>query len=674
MVDNQKQLEEAYRLHQQGKLDDAARLYEKLVKQNPNNLDAIHFLGILKAQSGHLDEARRLVERSLATESVNLSYLENYASILFQSGDYAEAAKVCASAAGENRRSETLQYVLAVSLHKSGRLTEALAAFDSLLRLSPLHLAGNNEKAATLFELKRYDEALASVEKALKINPRYAEAYLNKGNILAGLKNYNDSVIAYEAAVSLNSKLPDVHIGLAYACRQLRRFDRALAAYDDALALWPDFADAWIGRGNAFIEMDRFEQALAAYDKALSLDQNAAEAWVGRGNALVGLKDPEHAFAAFDKGLLLNPASAAAWIGRGNAFNEIRRYADALAAFDSAINIDPALADAYFFKALVELCIGNFASGWDNYEWRSEAKEYVSHYPHLKSLRVAARQEQAAFVGKRVAVFSEQGVGDEIMFASILPDLIKDAKTVFYQVDPRLMRLFGSAFPNANIIARGGAASGQVPEEDFDMVIQAGSLGYAYRRDVAAFPRAPYLKAESIRTDKWQETLTRDAGARLKIGISWRGGTARTRRDDRSIDLERLRSLIERDDCYFVSLQYGNVNDELARFNSGSGKVHSLLDDFSNFDEFAALISALDLVISVQNTTIHMCGALGKPCWGMIPWRPEWRYGDRDKNMVWYSAVELFRQKEQGDWGSVVNSVNSNLTTFIGGRGNDRTN
>jgi len=701
MADDQKQLEEAYRLHQQGRVDHAAELYEKLIKQNPNNYDALHFLGILKAACGHFDEARRLIERSLASGAVKLPYLENYASILFRCGDYEQAGRVCATAIHENKGTEALQYVLAISLHKMGRLTEALNAFNLLLRVSPFHLAGNNERAVTLSELKRYDEALACVEKALEINPRYAEAYLNKGNILTSLRKYNESITAYEKALSFDGNLPDAHLGLANAYRQLKRFDRALKAYDAALALKPSFAEAYIGCGKALTELDRFDEALAAYDKALSINHRLAEAWLGRGNALDQLnrfeesivaydmalalkpnldvawlgrgnafmrhKDFEQSLAAFDRALASNPALSAAWIGRGNVFNELKRYDDASAAYDSAINLDPTLADAYWYKALVKLCIGDFASGWDLYEWRSKSKEYVSYYPHLKALNIASRQERSAFIGKRVAVFSEQGVGDEIMFASILPDLISDANTVFYQVDPRLVRLFERAFPTAKIIARGSSNNESIPEHTFEMVIQAGSLGYAYRREVASFPRLPYLKAESNRIDKCQARLSKEAGSRLRVGISWRGGTAQTRRNDRSIDLERLRPLIERDDCYFISLQYGDVDDELMRFNSGAGQVHRLLNDFNDFDEFAALIMALDVVISVQNTTIHMCGALGKTCWGMVPWRPEWRYGNRDKSMIWYSTVELFRQKEPGDWNSVVSSVSSNLIAFIGG-------
>ena len=190
-------------------------------------------------------------------------------------------------------------------------------------------------------------------------------------------------------------------------------------------------------------------------------------------------------------------------------------------------------------------------------------------------------------------------------------------------------------------------------------------MGYAYRRDPDLFPRVPYLGAKPARIDQWKALLAKEAGSRLKIGISWRGGTDKTRRADRSVLLEQLRPLIQNEDRYFVSLQYGDVKDELAKFNNaGIGSVHSLLEDFNDFDEFAALIMALDLVISVQNTTIHTCGALGKTCWGMIPWRPEWRYGTETHSMIWYSSIALHRQQTPGDWSSVINSITSDLTDY----------
>ena len=175
-------------------------------------------------------------------------------------------------------------------------------------------------------------------------------------------------------------------------------------------------------------------------------------------------------------------------------------------------------------KSLVKLCLGNFEEGWDLYEWRSQNKENVLQYRHLNSLNTSIRQNRNALIAKRIAILSEQGVGDEIMFASILPDLIGDAKVICYEVDPRLTRLFENAFPSVNIVPRGGSRK-YLSEQEFDVVLQAGSLGYAYRRHPKLFPRVPYLSADPIRVNKWKAKLASAARSRKKIGISWRGGS-----------------------------------------------------------------------------------------------------------------------------------------------------
>jgi tetratricopeptide (TPR) repeat protein len=769
-ANDQKQLQDAFFLFQQGRLAEAAGVYEQLIKRNPENFDALHYLGILKATSGQIDEAKHLIERSLATPTANLSYIENYASILFKIGDFQKAAQVCETALKKYKTTESLQYVLAIALHKSGRLKEADDAFTSLLQVHPDHLAGNNEKGATLAELRQFEEALHYVDRALRLQRGYPEGLLNRGNILNHLRKYQEAItafddalnqrpnmadahlgrgnalrrlgryadafIAYDKAIALNPGLAEAWLGRGNAHTELRQFDEALAAFNKAIAFKPDLAEAWLGRGNVFAECKKVEDAAAAYDKALGLNPDSAGALLGRGNILVGLRRFDEALAVYDKALASEPdlaeawlargnvlteqkrfddASAAyqkaiglspdlagawlgrgnvdtdlnrfnealatydhalalepdlveAWIGRGNAYSGLARYDDACAAYDKAISLDRANADAYLNKALVDLCLGKFEEGWDLYEWRWLSKEHASYYPILKSLNCTVRQDRIALKGRKVSILSEQGVGDEIMFGSILPDLVQDAASVSCEVDPRLVRLFARAFPDVSVVPR--ADHDHLKNTAFDVVLQSGSLGYAYRRGGALFKGAPYLSAEPELVKKWKEHLAKEAGSRMKIGLSWRGGTDRTRRNDRSVELSRLKSILNRDDLYFVSLQYGKVDDEIQRCNQDPANLplHCLLNDFNNFDEFAALITTLDLVVSVQNTTVHMCGALGKSCWGMIPWRPEWRYGNDPRRMVWYSSISLYRQQSPGDWDGVIDKITADLTSLGGNK------
>jgi predicted O-linked N-acetylglucosamine transferase (SPINDLY family) len=346
MTKDQKLLQNAFNLHRQGRLVEAGNIYELLIKRNTNNYDALHFLGTIKASFGNFTEARKLIERSLAAKHINIPYVENYATILFQNGAYERAVKICSKIIKENRSTEHLQYILAVSLYKLDCIKEAISEFDRLLLAHPNHLAGNNEKAAALAKLEMYDEALLYVDKALKINPRYAEGFLHKGNILLKLKKYDESLLAYRQALSINQNLPDVYLGYGNVLRELRHHDEAFAAYDKALALKPDFADAWLGRGNVFTDLNRYGEAFAAYDKALALKPDFADAWLGRGNVFTDLNRYGEAFAAYDKALALRPDLAEAWLGRGNVFNDLRRYDEAFAAYDKALALKPDLTNA----------------------------------------------------------------------------------------------------------------------------------------------------------------------------------------------------------------------------------------------------------------------------------------------------------------------------------------
>ena len=353
MSEDLKELQSAYQLHQQGRLVEAAGIYEHLIRRNPKNYDALHLLGTIRASFGKYSEAKTLLERSLASEKNKIAYVENYATILFLSHDYERAVQICKETINKNGRTETLQYVLAISLYKQRRFNEAINEFSSLLSAYPRHLAGNNEKASALAELGRYDEALSYIENALKINPNYAEALLNKGNVLGKLKRFDDSMLAFKQALKLNPNMPDLQLGIGNIFRELKRYDEAFAAYDKALALKADLAEAWLGRGNVFTDLKRHDEALVAYDKALALKPDLAEAWVGRGNVFTHLKRYDEAFAAYDKALALKSDLEGAWLGRGNVFFDLKRYDEAFAAYDKALALKPDLAEAWLGRGNV---------------------------------------------------------------------------------------------------------------------------------------------------------------------------------------------------------------------------------------------------------------------------------------------------------------------------------
>ena len=271
-ADDQRKLQTAFSQHQAGNVTAAANLYKDLITRDPQNDQAIHYLGVIEAGFGNIERAKALMTRSVSLQPKNVQFAENFASLLFQLSDYDLAIQVCNRALLIDERNVTLRYVLAISLLKLKRFEESAGEFDALLSMQPNHVAALNERSAAYAEIRKYDAALESIEKALALQPHYAEAHLNRGNICSLMDRYDDAIASYDKALSINPSLADCWLGRGRILRQLCRYEEALSSYDKALLLKPDLESAWLGRGNAFFDLKRFDEAFAAYDKAFSLN------------------------------------------------------------------------------------------------------------------------------------------------------------------------------------------------------------------------------------------------------------------------------------------------------------------------------------------------------------------------------------------------------------------
>jgi len=266
---------------------------------------------------------------------------------------------------------------------------------------------------------------------------------------------------------------------------------------------------------------------------------------------------------------------------------------------------------------------------------------------------------------KRLLVYAEQGLGDQIMFASCLPDLLDRVGGCVIECAPRLAPIFRRSFPTATIKpqARDDARLASLVEAArFDYQVAIGSLPGYFRRNWSDFPQHNgYLHADAARVAYWKDRL--DAlGPGLKVGISWFGGVASTRRAARSTQLQDWLPVLSQASCSFVSLQYGDVSGELETV-SGEHQVniHRWSAANDDYDETAALVTALDLVISVQTAVVHLAGALGKPAWVLVPAVAEWRYLQSGDSMPWYPSLRLFRRRCANGWESVIAAVSVEL-------------
>lgn len=411
----------------------------------------------------------------------------------------------------------------------------------------------------------------------------------------------------------------------------------------------------------ALVRADRCDEALAAAHAAASGDPRSREARFCLAFALHKLHQPARALEEVEAALAASPDDADLHDLRGSVRLELRQLEPAIEDFERALALRPGFALAGFHLALARLLGADYERGWEGYELR--------RLNHPGPAPLAPEWDGSPLAGRSVLVRSEQGLGDEIMFASLLPELIAAARAVSVECDPRLVPLFARSFPRAFVFGR--QPDERLPEHVVrsppDIQTRAGSLARFMRRTVNDFPRhGGYLSADQAKVARWRARLAA-LGPGIKVGVSWVGGVRETRRALRSLALERLLLLAGPGSTHLVSLQYtaGAARDVADASRHGADIVHwqEAIDDY---DETAALVCALDAVVSVCTTVVHLAGALGRPAFVLVPFSPEWRYGFSGPQMPWYPSVRLLRQPAPGDWDAPIRQAAAELARIAG--------
>jgi len=361
----------------------------------------------------------------------------------------------------------------------------------------------------------------------------------------------------------------------------------------------------------------------------------------------------------------LQPNLADACSNLGLLLTEQRRLDEAAETLEQALTIDPDHVEARFYRGVLRLLSADFARGWPDYACRWQRETTRTPRPNLPIWSGAPLHTD------RLLVSAEQGVGDQILFASCLPDVLRRVSRCLIECDPRLVPLFSRSFPTADVIpepSRGQRR--QVPVlDEIDWAVALGDLPGLFRPSVESFPRhSGYLIPDAAACRCWRSRMA-ETGTGPKIGISWRGGTDPEDHQRRSTALAEWSMLFAKvPEAVFVNLQYGETTEEVAEVQCEYDVQlyeSPQADSLENLDQFAALLASLDLVISVDNTTAHLAGALGVQVWTLLPFTSEWRWlTDRDDS-PWYPRMRLFRQSAPGNWDEVFTQACQELRTLF---------
>src|SRR5262249_16533461 len=353
---------------------------------------------------------------------------------------------------------------------------------------------------------------------------------------------------------------------------------------------------------------------------------------------------------SYDQAIALKSDFADAFCNRAAALHKMKRLDEALASYDQAIALKPDYADGYRNRALARLLMGRYHEGWKDNEWRWEAKDFPSRRPNIN----VPTWQGENLKGRHLLVFSEQGLGDAIQFVRYLSLLTERQCKITLLASAKLVPLLRLSSEQIEIVSE---LSGV---ENFDFQIPLMSLALAFNTRLETIPsKTPYLFASPDRVNVCPNRLAKSQV--LRVGIGWAGNPIFAGDKSRSIGLPRLAPLLSVPRVQFISLQKDlrSGDEELLRQHPQVIHLGDRLDDFS---DTAAVMSLLDLTISVDTAPAHLAGALGRPVWVLLPYVPDWRWLlDRDDS-PWYPSARLFRQPAAGDWDSVVAKVIEALT------------
>lgn len=484
-------------------------------------------------------------------------------------------------------------------------------------------------------------------------------AHLLVGQLCHRRRAYEDAADSYLLASCFAPDDPEPYRLLGLLWLEWGDFRQAEEALRAALALAPQDARIHNAMGAVLLNLERLDEARVHLQNAVDLDPGLADAHSNLGYLMYrDFEEFEKGEEHIRKALELAPDDVNALTNLTMAMRDRPQAVIELA--DRLLARDASLDAVRLNRGLALLKLGQYQRGWHDYEARKSTR--CNYVP--RAMRWP-EWDGGSLAGRGIYVHTEQGLGDEIMFASCLPQIIAAADRCVIECSGKLQKIFQRSFAPARVVVKPGEDTfvAGIAGRDMDCYCALGSLPRMLRATPDDFPEhSGYLKADRERVEYWRRRLSALPGT-LKVGIAWRGGMPSTQRSIRSTHLEQWLPLLRMPGADFIDLQHFESAEEVERLFARHGvPVHRWHEAHQDYDETAALVAALDIVVSVQTAIVHLSGALGKEAWAVIPASPEWRYLSDGDRMPWYPAVRLFRKTKGDGWEQVFADVAAALS------------
>ena len=598
--------------------------YEKSIQLEPTYLDALSNAGILCDIMNDYTKSEMYLNRALSLDSNNTSVLYNLANCLFNSKNFKKSIKIC----------------------------------QKIIRLDASFHFAYNRMGLCYLHLEKKEEASEFFKKAIEIKADYLESINNYGFVLQKLKNYSLATIQFKRALNIDPHNHTTFINLSKAYFDEGRLIPAIELAKRGLLLKPDSIPLLKNLHLSLLLLNRLDEAEEACKEMLSIDKNDAEAINAMGTIYERQGHYEKAKSYFLRALEIDKNLFLPKINIATIYQLEGHIEKAVEIYSLLTEEQLDNPQVLYQKSAITIALENFEEGWKNYEYRWKVFPLSrSKWPVQNKLIWKGEK------GKRVVLWKEQGIGDDIIFLSLVSEVKEMCGSLSVYVDPRLQTLCRRSMPEINFVKD----LEELQNVDCDYHMPLGNIPGLIRNDINDFDRTikGYLKADAERVKSIRKELNLEG--KTVIGISWKSFNS-LNQFKKSVQLKDMERVFSNLDVVLVNLQYGDVDEEIKAFKAETGidvLQCASVDNREDLDGLAALIEACDLVISTSNVTIHMAGALGKETWVLLSYVANFWWLLERTDSIWYPSLTLYRQPTLNDWDSVYGSIRKDLDTRL---------
>lgn len=554
-----------------------------------------------------------------------------------------------------------------MALQGQGAVLEAKVIYERAILINP----GNPDLLFLLalaeLDLKNLQEAEEILRRCIRIEPDRARYHKLLGKCLKDQGRHKEALEHCQKIAIEEPDSYDYHIGVATSLFNLRRFDEAVPHLERAIEIAPTEIDPYTNLSILYRRSKQLPEALEMAQKGVDLAPDDARSMGELGAVFSAMCKYREAEEVLKKALALSTTDSDVYSYMGEALRGQGQFLEAYHAFEKASQLKPGSRTPLSNLATLLLAMGKIEDGWRGYDIRLD-RMVSSTNPWVPEIPIWDGETDIS--DKSILVCMEQGIGDESMFASILPDLVKVAGKVLSTTERRLFPVLSRSFPEIEFVERMLVPTREYVDElkeKVDCQVASGTLARLFRKTVNVFPRHDgYLKADPNRVAQFKERYDALFPGKKRVGFSWFSGSMDFGKV-RSVPLGQWEGILSHETCAFINLQYGDAAKEIQEFEKTFKApvfTDTEVDSMKDMESFYAQVKSLDLVITIDNSTAHVAGALDVPVWTILPINHDWRwFGDVDWS-PWYPSMRLYRQKEYKDWTNVLSRVSDDLATW----------